>query len=152
MKIVAGKFGQVIMLNDEIAITVLNLDDERVELGFEVPETVSIVSRALPVNQQGQETQQVNSKSQSVPVFEPGSTPHLAFGKSVLNADVDWMQLVTELVAKHVSRAEIANFIGAQAECIEQVCQQDYACLTFRAGARLVTLHCEYYPEQYGFN
>ena len=150
MRVIAGTFGEVLLVNDELTITVLNIDHERVELGFEAAQPLSIVSQSLQMNQQEQSTLPLGTKA-SASVFKPSSSAHLVFEKTVLNANVDWALMVTELLVNAVSHTDIAEYIGIGVESVGQVLQQDYTPLTFRAGARLVTLHCEHYPERYGF-
>lgn len=81
--------------------------------------------------------------------FKPGDEPHCKFGNQVLNANVPWDEVVAELRAKKCSIAEIAEYAECDISVIFSVLKQDYSCLNFRTGARLITLHHRFYAEQY---
>jgi hypothetical protein len=81
--------------------------------------------------------------------FKPGNTPYYEYDGTVLNANVPWNEVVTDLVTRGQSVKSIAEYAQCSVEVISAVLQKNFNVLCFRAGARIITLHCNFYPEAY---
>lgn len=90
----------------------------------------------------------VDEKDES-PEFKPGKKPYTQFGALVLNANVPWDELVTELNECGVDCESIATEIKVETQVVENLLKRKTKGLTFRAGASLITIHCRYFPEDY---
>lgn len=84
-----------------------------------------------------------------VPEFKPGNKPYAYFGKEILNKDVPWHEIVNEILLCDVSKQQIADEIGVELQVVKNVLQQNTEGLTFKAGTRLITIHCRHYSAQY---
>ena len=73
--------------------------------------------------------------------FKSGNTPYLQYGNEILNNNVPWDELVQAILDKGQTIKQIANYAETEINIIENVLQQSYQGLTFRAGARIVALH-----------
>jgi len=89
----------------------------------------------------------------SQPEFKPGSTSYTQFGEQVLNANVPWKVIVEEIMQKQslqIDRQILINIARAteiSLLSLEKILTGSYEGLTFREGARLLGLHCQYFPE-----
>ena len=81
--------------------------------------------------------------------FKPGKTPYCEFEGSMLNANVAWDELVSELLEHGASEQAIADYAECDLSVIREVQKQNYEGLWFRNGARIITMHSQYYPENY---
>ena len=80
----------------------------------------------------------------NLPDFKPGNTPHLQYGNEVLNANVPWNEVISDLCSHGLSMAEIAIQLDVELSSIQAVAAKNYSHLNFKAGARLLTLHMQY--------
>lgn len=81
--------------------------------------------------------------------FKPGSKPYLEFDGAMLNANVPWDELVLELNEHGCDNHEIAAYIECDTAIIMQIQAKNFKNLSFRAGARMITLHSKHYPDFY---
>ena len=75
------------------------------------------------------------------PDFKPGDKPYTKFGNDVLNKDVAWHELVSELMRKKQSITSIATYADCSIQTMNDLLSQKFRGLNFRSGARLITLH-----------
>lgn len=157
MLVVTRSKGEVVRVGEDIKVTILNIADGRVDLEFDAPETVGVIEDEMCVQMQisGIEQEEGVAVSSGVqnnePSFKPGDAPHLNFGNEVLNEGVQWDFLVLELLDKGRTIELIATRLGVDAAIVKGIIKQDYSQLNFKTGAKLCSLHCELYPEKYGF-
>lgn len=83
------------------------------------------------------------------PDFKPGDKPYYEYDGVILNANVAWDEVVLELQEAGKSVESIAAYAECDASIITNILEKKYDGLTFRAGARLLTMHCGAYPEDY---
>jgi hypothetical protein len=81
--------------------------------------------------------------------FKPGNKPYLEYDGCVLNANVPWNELLSDLVASGFSHEAIATEIGTELQILSAIEAKDFENLSFRAGARMITMHSEARPENY---
>ena len=79
--------------------------------------------------------------------FEPGNMPSLEYNGVFLNANVPWHELIYDLNKVHCTKKQIAEYIECSILIVDELLKCNYSHLSFRAGARLVTLHVRYFPE-----
>ncbi len=82
--------------------------------------------------------------------FKPGNKPYYEYDGVVLNANVPWNELIVELVEARVSVVKIATYAQCSIATIIQLTKYNFENLSFRSGARIVTLHSIHRPEFYG--
>jgi hypothetical protein len=75
------------------------------------------------------------------PEFKPADKPYLEYDGVILNANVPWHEVIADIVLQQYSLVDIAVFIEADIKTLEEVLKQNFDVLSFRAGARLITLH-----------
>jgi hypothetical protein len=85
----------------------------------------------------------------SIKEFKPGNKSYLEYDGTVLNANVLWNELVNELIEKNCSTQSIAEYAECDHDVIMNILAGDFSTLSFRAGARIVTLHAGAYPDCY---
>ena len=88
-------------------------------------------------------------RKNSLPEFKPGDKPYLEYDGVILNANVPWNEIVTDIKEKHYSLSTIAAIAEATLGTLKAVLKQNYDSLPFRSGARLLTLHNRLYPQCY---
>jgi lambda repressor-like predicted transcriptional regulator len=94
----------------------------------------------------------VNNKivsKKAKPEFKPGDKPYLEYDGVTLNANVPWHEIVTEIKEKNYSLSAIAAVAGTTLSALKEVLKQNFDVLSFRAGARLITLHYQLYASCY---
>jgi hypothetical protein len=91
----------------------------------------------------------MSKKKPPYPEFKPGEESFCRFGKEFLNKNVPWHEVVADLVDRNYSLIAIAAFAQTQLSVIQEVGQRNFSTLSFRAGARLITLHYRLCPEHY---
>lgn len=157
MLVLTRKKGEIVQVGDDVKITILNLSNKRVDLGFDTPKSVNIIRDELSI--EGHENNNHDDGNRLVAhgmddnalSFKPGATPHLQYGKEILNAGVKWDEMVLEIMNKGDSAQLIAAKINVGLAVVMDILRCDYSGLTFKAGAKLCSLHCGLYPEKYGF-
>jgi hypothetical protein len=87
-------------------------------------------------------------QSTPTPEFKPGNTPHTQFGNQTLNANVPWDQVVQEILV-HKNQQELAVDLGMPLANVTKILKQNYRKLNFKTGARILMIHCNFYPAQY---
>jgi hypothetical protein len=88
-------------------------------------------------------------KKSTKPEFKPGKKPYLEYDGVVLNTNVPWDELLGDLIASGFSHEVIATEIGTELEILKNIEAKDFENLSFRAGARMITMHSEAHPENY---
>jgi hypothetical protein len=83
------------------------------------------------------------------PEFKPGNKPYLEYDGCILNANVPWIAIVRELMECGVTENEIADYAECPLETIADILENNYETLSFRAGARMLTLHSNHFPICY---
>ena len=83
------------------------------------------------------------------PEFKPGNTPHTQYGDEVLNANVPWDQIVSEILTRDYTIAALAEEIKSTASVLIKVLKRDFSTLNFRTGARILGVHCKLFPEKF---
>jgi DNA-binding NarL/FixJ family response regulator len=83
------------------------------------------------------------------PEFKPGNKPYLEYDGCVLNANVPWDELLSDLIASGFTYKMIAKEIGTKIKTLKAVKTKDFENLSFRAGARMITMHSEARPQHY---
>lgn len=81
--------------------------------------------------------------------FKPGKTPYCEFEGTMLNADVAWDELVSDLIARGISEQAIADYAECDLSVIKELQEENYENLWFRAGAKISTLHCRSHTNRY---
>jgi lambda repressor-like predicted transcriptional regulator len=74
------------------------------------------------------------------PEFKPGNEPHLEYDGTVLNANVPWHEVVSQIMAEGITATAIAEEAGLSLQTINNILKEDYHGLYFKAGARLITI------------
>jgi carbon storage regulator CsrA len=152
------EMGDKAKVADDIKITILGVTNGRVDLGFNAPKGIDIVKDELDV--ENHPTDSSNNEFQSstahevddgVPSFKPGKTPHLHYGKDILNADVKWNEIVLEIMNNGTDAQSIAAQIDVALEVVLDIVEGGYSSLDFKTGAKLCSLHCNFCPDKYGF-
>jgi hypothetical protein len=85
----------------------------------------------------------------AIPEFKPGNKPYCKYDGSVLNANVPWCEVVQELKQRGFTQTQIAQYAECGLQVIKEVLSKKYGKLCFRAGARIITMHSNYYPHAY---
>jgi hypothetical protein len=85
----------------------------------------------------------------SVPEFKPGDKPYCQFGKEVLNQNVPWDEILSEISMKGYPHHAIALEIGTELETLQYIEENFFDKLSFRAGARMISMHYRVSPECY---
>lgn len=88
-------------------------------------------------------------KVKSAPEFKPGDKPYCEYDGAVLNANVPWNELVEELLQKGFTLKEVAEYAECPLETLIELQASQFDKLSFRSGARIVTMHCQHRPECY---
>ena len=83
------------------------------------------------------------------PEFKPGGRPYLEYDGSLLNGNVPWNELVCELFERGFSALQVADYAECSLETIAELQQSVFGNLSFRSGARIVTMHYQHRPEFY---
>lgn len=81
--------------------------------------------------------------------FKPGKTPHCEFEGTMLNANVAWNELVSDLLEWGISEQEIADYAECDLSVIKDIQAENYESLWFRAGAKISTLHYRSHTNRY---
>lgn len=84
------------------------------------------------------------AEEKNPPSFKPGNTPHLQYGKEVLNANVPWSDVLNEICLSGMALTEIASRLEVSVSMLRAVATQHYENLNFKTGARLLTLHMQH--------
>ena len=82
------------------------------------------------------------------PEFKPGETPYTQFGNETLNANIHWYQVVEEILA-HYTQEQLVDEAGITPANLRKILAQNYRQLNFKMGARLLAIHCRFFPERY---
>lgn len=138
--------GKAIIINKRIVLMFNKVSADQIELELKVPEHTQI--EQVDLTQLASVASQSSSAS-APPEFKPGNTPYLQYDNTLLNADQDWAAILCEILIHGLTMEAVAEFIGVGMRAVDKILANDYTELNFRAGARLATLHCRYYPEQY---
>ena len=91
----------------------------------------------------------INSEEKSM--FKPGNTPYTKFGNELLNGDIAWDEVVQDILDTGYDKSELALEVGLKKAIINQVAAGEFEGIYFRAGARMLTIHCRLFPGKYGF-
>lgn len=91
----------------------------------------------------------VVSEKTKQPEFKPGDKPYCQFGNIILNKNVPWAEVIVEILDKGYALNDIANYAETTLWVLNEVVKLNYDVLPFRAGARIITLHAELFPELY---
>ena len=83
------------------------------------------------------------------PEFKPGDTPETQFGNQTLNGNIDWSNIIAEIIQARYTQVQLITESGLSAIQLQNITNKNYNGLSFRAGARLLTVHSRSYPEQY---
>lgn len=86
-------------------------------------------------------TSNSDTPKQCEPEFKPGDKPFLEYDGTVLNANVPWDELVSELEASGCTAKDIAQYAECELSVIHEISKKIYDNLCFRSGARIVTMH-----------
>ena len=92
--------------------------------------------------------QRDSQPSENAPEFKPGNTPHTQLGNETLNANIPWQEIVQQIQA-HYTQEQLIEETGVTTENLLNILNQDYSKLNFRTGARILGVHCRFFPEQY---
>jgi len=84
-------------------------------------------------------------------VFKPGDRSYTNFGREVLNRNVAWHEILQDIIDTGYNKAVLALEAGVQKSVLNRALSHDYDGIYFRAGARILTIHCRLYPHKYGF-
>lgn len=77
------------------------------------------------------------------PAFKPGNTPHMQYGNEIINANVPWNEVINELCSSGLSMTEIAAHLDVELSVVQAATTRNYSRLSFKAGARLLTIHAQ---------
>ena len=80
----------------------------------------------------------------NLPEFKPGNTPYMQYGNQVLNENVAWNEVISDLCSHGLSMVEIAVRLDVDVCVVQAVTKENYAQLNFKTGARLLALHMQY--------
>ena len=78
------------------------------------------------------------------PVFKPGNTPHMKYGNEMINANVPWNEVISDLCSYGVTMAEIAAHLEVELSVVQAAVKQNYTGLSFKMGARLLAMHANH--------
>ena len=92
--------------------------------------------------------QRATTQIQAVPEFKPGNTPYTQLGNETLNANIYWPQIIQDILA-HYTQQQLITETGLTSANMLKINQQNYRKLNFKMGAKLLAIHCRFYPEQY---
>jgi len=95
--------------------------------------------------------QKIEDGFDNIPEFKPGNTPHLHYGKEILNKSQDWAKIISEILVKNYTIKMISEYVEVKEMVIRQALKGKYYYLDFRAGARIATLHARCYPQENGY-
>lgn len=157
MLVLTRKKGEAVRVGDDLKITILDLNNERVGLEFDVPKNVNIIRDELYLDRQDNKQHDDGNRflahgiDDNDPAFKPGNTPHLQYGKEILNDGVRWDEMVLEVINKGCSAPLLAEKMNLDLAVIMDISRRDYSALDFKTGAKLCAIHCGFYPEKYGF-
>jgi DNA-binding NarL/FixJ family response regulator len=93
--------------------------------------------------------QAIDKKQKKHPEFKPGDKSYTQYGNEFLNKDVHWSEVVMELLQIGETKKHIAEYAECSESTISNILKQQYEQLTFRAGARIITLHYNQCPAHY---
>jgi hypothetical protein len=104
---------------------------------------INVTEATEVVYQRGQ------NNGEAQPEFKPGNTPHTQYGNEVLNANVPWDQVVSEILTRDYTIAALAEEIKSTTSVLIKILKQDFSMLNFRTGARILGIHCQLFPEKF---
>lgn len=87
--------------------------------------------------------------TKSAPEFKPGNKPHLEYDGVLLNANVPWNELVDELVERGFTLLQVSDYAECSLDTVKELQESVFDNLSFRAGARIATMHYQHRPEFY---
>ena len=85
------------------------------------------------------------------PIFKPGDKFYTEFGKEILNGSVVWNEVVQAILDTGYGKEQLALDVGLKRMAINRVLAGEYQDIYFRAGARILMIHCRLFPHLYGF-
>ncbi len=86
-----------------------------------------------------------------LPTFKPGAKYYTQFGKEILNGNVAWDEIVQAILDTGYDKVQLAVEVGLKEAAINHILVGQYEAIYFRAGARILTIHCRLFPHLYGF-
>lgn len=82
------------------------------------------------------------------PAFKPGNRPYLQFGNIVLNNNLPWKEITCDVLdGATLTRTELAERLEMPLNQFDFIVNGNSCPLTFKQGARLLTLQERYAPE-----
>ena len=81
--------------------------------------------------------------------FRPGNKPSLDYCGEQLNAKVAWKQVLKDLFKNGMDKLSIKQYSGINEKILIAISLNEYDRLSFKQGARLLSLHSQFYPEYY---
>ncbi len=77
------------------------------------------------------------------------ATPYCQLGDEVLNANINWLQTVSQILATGAyTLTTLSREIGITKSVLLAILENDVSLLNFRTGAKLITIHDFYYFTQ----
>jgi hypothetical protein len=83
------------------------------------------------------------SEKSREPEFKPGDTPWCEYGNEVLNGNVDWVEIVKQVLMRGYNKKSLAQRLELAVKHIETILNGDLSPLNFKRGARLLAIESE---------
>jgi hypothetical protein len=83
------------------------------------------------------------------PEFKPGNTPHTKLGDEMLNANVPWHEIVSQILTRNYTIGRLAEEVKTNIASLNKILKEDFSELNFRTGARILGVHCVLFPETF---
>jgi hypothetical protein len=83
--------------------------------------------------------------------FQPSNTPYCQFGEVRLNGKVHWQTTIADILNTNAfTLDELAQKVGTTTHMLKRVYEQnDASRLAFKTGAKILGVHCRYYPHTF---
>lgn len=82
------------------------------------------------------------------PEFKPGEEAAYLLGEELLNGKVDWFRTLVDIFkTSNYTLSSLSEHIGVNSYVLQKILDRDVSPLSFKAGAKLLGIHCQYYPE-----
>ena len=81
--------------------------------------------------------------------FRPGKNYYYEYRGEVLNGEIEWNEIILDLMARGYDEKLIAKDSGCSPMVVYKMRDKNYDALTFRQGARILAIHSKFHPVFY---
>ena len=81
--------------------------------------------------------------------FRPGNTSYYEYHGEVLNGEIEWNEIILDLMARGYDEKSIATHAKCVPMTVYKVRQKNFDDLTFQQGARILAIHSRFHPVFY---